>query len=249
MGNIACSNYYFEEISLKPEWFSENSWNIEYKYTNEITNEITNENNPPYIINKGVLTFNNANKFNLLISKKLLVNLSTLNSITIPLQFVYNIHKELNINMFIIFSKNNIKIDDDILNFDFFKTYKNGNKYLAHDKITNNKLYFTNINLKKNNFKILNSYSNDIIKYKLTDNCTNKYTILLENNTNLLLIKNKLSIINNFDKTIINKNNNDQKYVVSNIFGNDNDSDIYLSIYIYSNTNFKKNDFFKLYID
>jgi transcriptional regulator CtsR len=265
MGNIACNNYYFEEILLKPEWFSDNSWNIQYKYmnenTNKITNEITNENTyeiineisneniinkPPYTISKGVLTFNNANQFNLLISKKLLVNLSILNSITIPLHFFYSINKELNINMFIIFSKNNIEFDD-ILNFDFFKNTDDSNEhFIKYNK--KNKLYFTNIILKKNNFKILNSYSNDIIKYKLDENCINKYTIFLENNIDLLLIKNKLSVINNYDKKTIN-DNNEKKYVIPNIFGNNNDSNIYLSIYIYSNTDFKKNDFFKLYID
>ena len=96
MGNIAlCENYYCHHISFKPEWLSENSWNIEY-----------NNDNKPYIIEKGILKIKNFHAFDLLLSKKILIHFD---KISIPINFKYNINE--NINLLIIFSKIELSLD------------------------------------------------------------------------------------------------------------------------------------------
>ena len=64
MGNhFACNNYYCGDITFKPEWFSENSWKIEYNIEHK-----------PYIIDKGLLKISNTSMFHLLLTKKLLID-------------------------------------------------------------------------------------------------------------------------------------------------------------------------------
>ena len=100
MGNhFACNNYYCGDITFKPEWFSENSWKIEY-----------NTENKPYIIDKGVLKIYNTNKFHLLLTKKLLIDFKETRNISIPINFKYNIKN--NIELYIIISTKEINISN-----------------------------------------------------------------------------------------------------------------------------------------
>ena len=239
MGNIACSNYYFQEVSFKPEWFSQNSWNIDYNYLIKKEGETKN----PYLIDKGIIILKNTDIFKLLISKKLLIDLSVSNTINIPLNFIYNINKKLKINMFIIFSKDNIKLND-ILDIDLDKNNFKNNQFKLNNK---NKLFYSKINFDKNKLTISNSFSNDSFQNNIKSNENNKFLISLENNIDLLLIHNKLFLNKTYEDD--NFDNCDEKYVISNIFGNENNSTMYLSIFIYSNQDFRENDFFNIFLD
>lgn len=246
MGNIACSNYYFQEISFKPEWFSQNSWNIDYNYL--IKKDCETKNPYPYLIDKGIIQLKNTDIFKLLISKKLLIDLSTSNTINIPLNFIYNINKKLKINMFIIFSKDNIKLSD-ILDIDLDNNNFKNNQFKLNNK---NKLFYSKINFDKNKLTISNSFSNDTFQKNITSNENNKFLISLENNIDLFLIHNKLVLNKTYELNDLNYYNDDsydEKYVISNIFGNENNSTMYLSIFIYSNQDFKENNFFNIFLD
>ena len=105
--NIICDNYYCQSVSFKPEWFSESSWTIDYKYNivdsrKNISNDNTknviikdiqiddeniNSNNlqKPYFIDKGILKINNVPSFDLLLSKKLLIDFNEIKYISIPI--------------------------------------------------------------------------------------------------------------------------------------------------------------------
>jgi hypothetical protein len=179
MGNTICSNYYCQNISFKPEWFSENSWNIEYNYEN---------NEKPYIIDKGILKINCIKKFDLLLSKKLLIDFDEIKNIIIPINFKYSIIDKFNI--FIIFSKNIIKLSEiSLLN-------------------TNNDIFFINLILLKNKITILRSFDNNNVVKKIKSNKINNFTLNIENNFNLLLITEKLlknNLKNIYEQKYINK--------------------------------------------
>ena len=102
--NFVCENYYCQDIILKPEWFSENSWNITYNYFNEKFDF------KPYIIDKGMIKLKGTPKFNLLISKKLNINLQNVENFIIPIHFNFYIEKYL--SMIIILSKDELNIND-----------------------------------------------------------------------------------------------------------------------------------------
>ena len=87
--NFVCENYYCESISLKPEWFSENSWNITYDYWDN-----KNDNFKPYNIEKGIIKISNTPAFRLVISKKLHIDLNYLESIKIPIRFKCNLNND-----------------------------------------------------------------------------------------------------------------------------------------------------------
>ena len=131
MGNInykdlTCDNYYCQSVSFKPEWFSESAWVIEY--------EKNEKNEKPYIIDKGILKIrsieiekiDNSN-FELLLSKKLLINFNDIRNITIPINFRYKLDNEVDI--LIIFSNSllslkNIKDLNSLSNDMFFINLK-----------------------------------------------------------------------------------------------------------------------------
>ena len=106
--NIICDNYYCQSVSFKPEWFSESSWSIDYKYNiinstaNDIITDISiddikiddinikpninyNNSEKPYFIDKGILKINNVPSFDLLLSKKLLIDFNEIKYISIPI--------------------------------------------------------------------------------------------------------------------------------------------------------------------
>jgi hypothetical protein len=263
--NIICDNYYCQPISFKPEWFSENSWDINYKYylntnnnieisekknkdlemnnsqdeitsyesssnkfveeINDITSEIKENNinkipkNKPYIIDKGILKIKNVQKFDLLLSKKLLINFEEIDKISIPINFKYDI--ETRIDFYIIFS--NYKI-----------TLENINKL----NLTNDNAFYINLTFLKKKIFISHSFNNNIIKKTINPNKINTFDLNLINNFNLLLIEEKL-YNNNINKIF------SEKYF--KMFNCDESNDIYLSLFIKPKTNiYLDNEFLEL---
>ncbi len=168
MGNLSCQNYYCQDISFKPEWFSDKSWNIEYN------NNIIK---PPYYIDKGVLKINNTSEFKLLLSKELLIDFEIEKYITIPFNFNYNILSNISkINIYLIFSTENISI----------KYNNNINEYIDNKL---NKLFYINIILEKNKMLLKHSFSENIIKKKIKSDTNNNITYNLENTIKFIYIK------------------------------------------------------------
>lgn len=218
--NFICENYYCQNISFKPEWFSENSWNIEYNYIKNkddiiIYEENAKQNIKPYIIDKGIIKIKNINKFNLLLSKKLLIDFDEVRNISIPINFKYDISN--NVDIFIIFS-NNILLLDNI-------------------NILNNNLFYINMNLLKNKIYIYRSFDNKLIKKKINSLHINIFDISIENNFSSLLITEKLY-------KNINKNIYEEKYI--NNFRFNENKEFYLSILIKNKYNLLKNEFIEL---
>ena len=206
MGNIICENYYCQSVSYKPEWFSESSWKIEYNIEKK-----------PYIIDKGIIKINNTEKFNLLLSKKLLIDFNENKNISIPINFKYYISNSINI--YIIFSNKELLLND-INNLD----------------IISNDFFFVNLNFDKNKISIFNSFESKIIDKKIKSKKMNKFIIELENNFNLLLINE--NIINHKLKNIYN-----YKCIKQNT---NNLNKLYLSLYIVSKNDILNKDFIEL---
>jgi hypothetical protein len=218
--NFICESYYCQDVSFKPEWFSENSWKIEYNYIKNKDEEIIEKENnelniKPYIIDKGIIKIRDVNKFNLLLSKKLLIDFDEVRNISIPINFKYNI--ENNIDIFIIFS-NNLLLLDNI-------------------NILNNNLFYINMNLLKNKIYIYRSFDNKLIQKKINSSNINIFDITIENNFNSLLITEKLY-------KNITKNIYEEKYI-NNFTFNEN-KEFYLSILIKNKYNLLKNEFIEL---
>ena len=101
--NFSCDNYYCQDIILKPEWFSENSWNISYNYFDEMFDF------KPYSIEKGLIKLKGTPKFNLLLSKKLNIDLNDFEKFIIPIHFNFFLENDLSI--YIILSNNEINLE------------------------------------------------------------------------------------------------------------------------------------------
>lgn len=185
MGNFVCDNYYCQSISFKPEWLSESSWNINFIYE---------ESKKPYNINKGVLKINDVNKFNLLLSKKLLLNFNEIKNIMIPINFRYYLNNDLDI--YIIFSNKEIQIDN------------------INEKIDLNNSFFIKLKFMKKKITIYRSFNDKIITHKINSEKINSFNISIENNFKILLITEKL-----FNKKIIYQ----EKYLNFNQFDDFND--------------------------
>ena len=164
--NFICNNYYCQDISYKPEWFSETSWIIDYIHTNS--------NKKPYNIDKGIISINNVNSFNILFSKKLLIDFNEIKNITIPLNVDCNILN--NITLIIIFSNKQITLNEInnndflIININLFNKKNifkidlenNLNMLYVTENINNNIIkYFKSFNLNENNEYYLNIYINN----------------------------------------------------------------------------------------
>jgi len=227
MGNISCQNYYCQDVSFKPEWLSENSWNIEYINPNKDIESNSSKKCLDYSIDKGILKINNCPSFKLLLNKKLLIDFSMTECIKIPFNFSYNILSTTSkINIYLIFSIENLSINY-ISNF----LEKNLSKKLS------NELFYINIELEKNKIILNHSFSeNIIIKKKIISNNTNNITFNLENKINILYIK---------ENMILHDIN--EQYFINNIF-NDNNS-IYLNLFIYSDNNLDKSEYLKINFD
>lgn len=216
MGNISCQNYYCQDVSFKPEWLSENSWNIESHQ---------DKSSLDYSINKGILKINNCPLFKLLLNKKLLIDFSLTESITIPFNFSYNIlSNQSKINIYLIFSIDNLSID-------CISNFLLGNKHI-------NKLFYINIQLEKSKIIIKHSFSENIIKKKnIISNNNHNITFYLENKINILYIK----------ENMLSHDINEQ-YFIDNIFNN-NDNSIYLNLFIHSDNNLNKSEYLKINFD
>jgi hypothetical protein len=212
MGNIndfVCDNYYCQSISYKPEWFSESSWIIEY-------NDVEKK---PYVIDKGVLKIQQFEKFNLMLSKKLLIDFDEIKNILIPINFRYTLKKNNEFNIFIIFTNKLLSIND-----------------INDLNQKNDDIFYINLILTKNEIFIYKSYDNKIINKKIKSKKINTFSINIENNFKLLLLTEKLfNNINNFYE---------EKYI--NMFNFNENKDFYLSIYIKNKENLLKDEFVEL---
>lgn len=200
MGNhFACNNYYCGDITFKPEWFSENSWKIEY-----------NTEHKPYIIDKGLLKISNTSMFHLLLTKKLLIDFKETRNISIPINFKYNIKN--NIQLYIIISTKQINISDI-------------------NNLNENYFFFIQLNLSNNKLFILHSFDSIVQEKKIKSKKINNFTLMIENNFNILLITENL------------KNKYESKYIHN--FGINND-EFYLSLFLKSDYELVKNQFIEL---
>ena len=213
--NFVCENYYCQDIILKPEWFSENSWNITYNYFNE------NFEFKPYIIDKGMIKLKGTPKFNLLISKKLNINLQNVDNFIIPIHF--NFYIENYLSMIIILSNDELNLNN----------ISSINELI----ITNNNLFYFKVNLNKKKIIITRSYDDKIFKIKdIKSNLNNYYNIELKNNNNSFSINEKF-YKNNKEIFNYNSSNNFNKY-------SDN---IYLSVFLCSkNEMINKNEYLNI---
>jgi hypothetical protein len=279
MNNFICENYYCQSVSFKPEWLSENTWNIEYKYinniennnfnikvnndfkneldnklTNDLNNQLNNELNnqlndelnnqinddlnnklndeinnllnneinndkninKPFIIEKGILKIRNSLKNQIILSKKLLINLNDIKNLLIPINFKYNLKNLSSINFYIIFSNKEYNLCNNLL---FLKE-------------NNDKHFYVKITFNKKNVLFSNSFDTIIKKYKLKLKKIYRFNINLENNYDMLLVNKNL--INVFD----------EKYLIP--FHFDNKSHYYLNLLINTDSNLSKNEFLEL---
>lgn len=189
--NFSCDNYYCQDIILKPEWFSENSWNITYNYFDE------NFDFKPYTIEKGLIRLKGIPKFNLLLSKKLNIDLNDFEKFIIPIHF--NFFLENDISIYIILSN----IELNLTNI---------------SKIENSDdLFYFHIFLNKKKISIQRSYDNKNFKFnKIKNNLDNYYNIELKNSNNKLFSINEKMFKNNkeiFDYNSIKLFNNDDIYI------------------------------------
>lgn len=214
--NFICDNYYCQSVSFKPEWFSENNWNIKYSLSdNKCSDKLIAK---PYIIDKGILKIKQIDELNIILSKKLLINFNDIRNISIPLLFKYKLlnSDSKNIDMFIIISNNNLEIND----INKIKDIK--------DKSI---LFYTHLNLLKNILYINHSFDTKIIKKKINSKKINKYNLDIQNNYEMLLLTEKVS------KYI------EEKYIINNNFSEDNE--YYINIFIKINE-FKNKEFIEL---
>ena len=240
--NIICDNYYCQSVSFKPEWFSESSWTIDYKYNivdsrKNISNDNTknviikdiqiddeniNSNNleKPYFIDKGILKINNVHSFDLLLSKKLLIDFNEIKYISIPINFKYNIDNDNEFNIYIIFSNQLLLLN----------TIDNLNNI-------NDDYFYINLKLSKNNCLIFRSFNDNIVKKNINSKKINTFLINLENNLKIILISEKLY---NSNKNNIYEN----KYLKYCNF--DIQNNFFLNILIKSKKDLISNEFIEL---
>jgi len=189
--NFSCDNYYCQDIILKPEWFSENSWNITYNYFDEIFDF------KPYTIEKGLIKLKGTPKFNLLLSKKLNIDLNNFEKFIIPIHF--NFFLENDMSIYIILSNNETNLNN-------IKNIENSDD-----------LFYFHIFLNKKKISIQRSFDNKNFKInKIKNNLDNYYNIELKNSDNKLFSINEKMFKNNkeiFDYNSIKLFNNDDIYL------------------------------------
>ena len=189
--NFSCDNYYCQDIILKPEWFSENSWNITYNYFDEKFDF------KPYTIEKGLIRLKGTPKFNLLLSKKLNIDLNDFEKFIIPIHFNFFLENDMSIYIILSNSELNLKNISKINN--------------------NDDLFYFHISLNKKKISIQRSYDNKNFKFnKIKNNLDNYYNIELKNSSNKLFSINEKMFKNNkeiFDYNSIKLFNNDDIYL------------------------------------
>jgi hypothetical protein len=210
MGNIVCDNYYCHSVSYKPEWFSESTWNIDYLSDNQ---------KKPFTIDKGVLKIKDTSIFNMILSKKIFMDIDEIKEIHIPLHFKYNILKDHCIYISILFSNTLLLLND----IDITDTHT---------------LNFFSINLilLPNRLMIKNSFDE-----RINMNTLNTYIVTMENNLDFILIHEKL--YTDRYKNIAYEN----KYLESStIQFSDN---LFLSIYIKTNNHLSAEEYIELHFE
>ena len=210
--NFICENYYCQQISFKPEWLSESTWKITYNYLADITKK-------PYLIDKGILKINDLNKFEILFSKKLLIDFNLIRNICIPINFKYYIEKNNSIDIFFIFSNKQVELNE------------------LNKLNENNNIFFIKINFVRDKINVLRSFNDKVFSKKIKCKKINTFSISLENNFKIILINEKL--YNNKLKIIY-----DEKYLNTNVF--DNYDDFFLNLYIKSENGLFKKEFMEL---
>jgi hypothetical protein len=189
--NFSCDNYYCQDIILKHEWFSENSWNISYNYYDEKFDF------KPYSIEKGLIRLKGTPKFNLVLSKKLNIDLNDFEKFIIPIHF--NFFLENDISIYIILSNNEINLNN-------IKNIENSDN-----------LFYFHICLNKKKINIHRSYDNKNFKInKIKNNLDNYYNIELKNSSNKLFSINEKMFKNNkeiFDYNSVKLFNSDDIYI------------------------------------
>lgn len=210
--NFICENYYCQSVSFKPEWLSESTWDITYNY-------LEDNNKKPYTIDKGILKIYNVEKFELLFSKKLLIDFNLIRNISIPINFKYQMTNNNSLDLFIIFSNMQLQLDN------------------LKELNSNNHLFFIKINFIGNKINIFRSFNDKIVSKKIKSKKINTFIISLENNFKILLVNEKL--YNNKFKILY-----DEKYLNNDNF--DNYNDFFLNLYITSKNGLLKKDFIEL---
>ena len=216
MNNLICENYYCQSVSFKPEWLSENNWNISYNYLNKSVESF--ESIKPYLIDKGILKIKNTNPFCILLSKKLLTNFNDIKNISIPINFKYNLMNNSNIDLYIIFSNKEFLINNILLS-------------MKENSETNN-CFYIKVSFKKKNLLLTHSFDSAILKKNIKSNKIYTFDIELENNYNMMLIKEK--IINILE----------EKYLLQ--YNINNDINYYLKLYIISSNKLNENEYLEL---
>jgi hypothetical protein len=210
MGNhFVCENYYCQSVSFKPEWLSESIWDISYDYL---------EDKKPYLIDKGILKISEVSNFSICFSKKLLIDFTELKSISIPINFKYNLFLNKSIDIFIILSNNKLCTKD-----------------INEKKETF--IFSINMKLLKKKILIYRSFNDTLITKKIKSKKINTFDINIENNLNILLITEKLH-----NNTKISYEN---KYLHNYTFG-EKDKDLYLSLFIKCENPLFKKEFIEL---
>jgi hypothetical protein len=166
--NFVCDNYYCQSVSFKPEWLSENSWKINYKYKNK------DDNNKPYVIDKGILKITDVDEFSILLSKKLLIDLNNFKNIVIPINFKYFLKNNNNIDIFFVFSNMELVLEN------------------MNELINTDNTFYIHMNVTKNKVCIYRSFNNKIISKKIKSKKINTLMFVIENNFQMLLITEKL---------------------------------------------------------
>lgn len=234
--NLMCENYYCQSVSYKPEWFSENSWSIDYKLIHDNNNEIINSfvapdscistcdqdfpqsgkiklnEDKPYKLDKGVLKISNTLDFDLILSKQLLINSNEIKHFLIPINFKYFIIN--NIELYILFSNNLLKLN----NIDL--------------ELKSDNIFFIKLSLHKKKINISRSTDKNITEYKIKTKKNNLFNILIENNNDYLSINEELVQNEKYKKQI---NNYVKIFDITN-------NNLYLSILIKNKNNLIKNN-------
>lgn len=166
--NFVCDNYYCQSVSFKPEWLSESSWKINYKYKNK------DDDNKPYLIDKGILKISNVDEFSILLSKKLLIDLNNFKNILIPINFKYFLKNDNNIDIFFVFSNIELVLEN------------------MNELINTDNTFYIHMNVTKNKVCIYRSFDNKIISKKIKSKKINTLMFVIENNFQMLLITEKL---------------------------------------------------------
>jgi hypothetical protein len=188
--NLMCENYYCQSVSFKPEWFSETSWAIDYKINNKISDDLEISYIKPYIINKGIIIIKNTPKFDLIFSKKLLLDFNEKVNFSIPINFKCCLKNPLNI--YIIFSETNL----DLKNVNQSLFYK-------HLKIFKKNIFIKNENHENNIAIPFRAFSDTdptrnsegykfSISKKIKYNKYHKFEMILESDNNSIIIDESL---------------------------------------------------------